>query len=131
MKQLTRDRARQQTANRKQDAAKVRIDNKISNNLPVFCTSSHAYQSMEGLSDDATGDVPGFLQIEDTQIPQLQRHAQSLTEELRIAKHREVLVGICQILNSVSLWTQNQPGSSAALDRNTLSSILDKFDRVS
>ncbi|KAF4421353.1 Nuclear GTPase SLIP-GC [Colletotrichum fructicola] len=42
--------ARQQTANRKQDAAKVRIDNKISNNLPVFCTSSHAYQSMEGLS---------------------------------------------------------------------------------
>ncbi|KAJ5017546.1 Nuclear GTPase SLIP-GC [Colletotrichum sp. SAR 10_99] len=121
--------ARQQTANRKQDAAKVRIDNKISNNLPVFCTSSHAYQSMEGLSDDATGDVPGFLQIEDTQIPQLQRHAQSLTEELRIAKHREVLVGICQILNSVSLWTQNQPGSSAALDRNILSSILDKFDR--
>ncbi|KAE9569435.1 hypothetical protein CGMCC3_g14542 [Colletotrichum fructicola] len=92
--------ARQQTANRKQDAAKVRIDNKISNNLPVFCTSSHAYQSMEGLSDDATGDVPGFMEIEDTQIPQLQRHAQSLTEELRIAKHREVLVGICQILNS-------------------------------
>lgn len=131
MKKLTRDRARQQTANRKQDAAKVRIDNKISNNLPVFCTSSHAYQSMEGLSDDATGDVPGFMEIEDTQIPQLQRHAQSLTEELRIAKHREVLVGICQILNSVSLWTQNQPGSSAALDRNTLSSILDKFDTVS
>ncbi|KAI8280606.1 hypothetical protein K4K60_004751 [Colletotrichum sp. SAR11_57] len=81
--------ARQQTAPRKNDPVQIDLDNKVSNNLPVFCTSSHAYQSMAGLTEDAMDDVLGFKDVKDTQIPQLQSHAQSLTEELRIAKYRE------------------------------------------
>ncbi|KAF5499240.1 Nuclear GTPase SLIP-GC [Colletotrichum fructicola] len=96
--------------------------------LPVFCTSSLAYQRLEGLSDGDADSVIGFKDVEDTEIPALQKHAQSLTEELRIGKNREVLAGVCQILNSISLWTQNVPDFAAALDTDTLNSLLANFE---
>ncbi|KAI8215445.1 Nuclear GTPase SLIP-GC [Colletotrichum sp. SAR 10_66] len=96
--------------------------------LPVFCTSSLAYQRLEGLSDGDADSVIGFNDVEDTEIPALQKHAQSLTEELRIGKNREVLAGVCQILNSISLWTQNVPDFAAALDADTLNSLLANFE---
>lgn len=97
----------------------------------MFCTSSHAYQSLEGLSEGDPGSLIGFNDIEDTEIPQLQEHAQSLTKELRIEKNQEVLAGVFQILNSISLWTQNTPDFAAALDAETLNSLLTEFERVS
>ncbi|EQB44662.1 hypothetical protein CGLO_16575 [Colletotrichum gloeosporioides Cg-14] len=96
--------------------------------LPVFCTSSLAYQRLEGLSDGDADSVIGFNNVEDTEIPALQKHAQSLTEKLRIGKNREVLAGVCQILNSISLWTQNIPDFAAALDADTLNSLLANFE---
>ncbi|KAH0421075.1 hypothetical protein CcaCcLH18_13644 [Colletotrichum camelliae] len=96
--------------------------------LPVFCTSSLAYQRLEGLSEGDSNSVIGFNDIEETEIPQLQNHAQSLTEDLRVGKNREVLAGVCQILNSISLWTQNTPDFAAALDAETLEFLLSGFE---
>lgn len=108
-------------------------DNHVDNDmkLPVFCISSHAYQSLEGLSSGFSDSVTGFDNIEDTEIPQLQQHAQGLTDDLRIAKNREVLATISQLLNSISLWTQNVPDFNTALDAEMLKSLLNELERVS
>ncbi|KAK2767865.1 tat pathway signal sequence [Colletotrichum kahawae] len=97
--------------------------------LPVFCISSHAYQSLEGLSAGFSDPITGFDDIQDTEVPQLQQHAQGLTDDLRIAKNREVLATISQLLNSMSLWTQNAPDFKTALDAGMLRSLLNEFEQ--
>ncbi|KAJ3960104.1 hypothetical protein N0V92_003271 [Colletotrichum tropicale] len=122
--------ARQKSSLRRNDTGNAQLEDDISGNLPVFCTSSHAYQALRGLSEDDMDEFRGFFDNADTDIPQLQSHAQTVTNELRIAKQREVLAGIYQVLNSVSLWTQNTPDLAAALSSDTLSSLLDTFERT-
>ncbi|KAF6820095.1 hypothetical protein CPLU01_12869 [Colletotrichum plurivorum] len=74
----------------------------LSRQLPVFCTSTHVYQGMEGLLEGE----------------------QKLTEELRISKHKEVFGGICGLLNSISIWTQNASSHSLTLDPDALGNML-------
>ncbi|KAI8170264.1 Nuclear GTPase SLIP-GC [Colletotrichum sp. SAR 10_70] len=114
-----------------QMATSHHADNHLDNDmkLPVFCISSHAYQSLEGLSSGFSDSVTGFDNIEDTEIPQLQQHAQGLTDDLRIAKNREVLATISQLLNSISLWTQNAPDFNTALDAEMLKSLLNELEQ--
>ncbi|TDZ41283.1 Nuclear GTPase SLIP-GC [Colletotrichum trifolii] len=88
--------------------------------LPVFCTSSHVYQEMTELSSGDADISIGFEEVEDTEIPQLQDHAQQLTEELRVAKQREVLGGISQLLGSIAMWAHAQKGSSASVNPEML-----------
>ncbi|TDZ28938.1 Nuclear GTPase SLIP-GC [Colletotrichum spinosum] len=99
-----------------------------SRRLPVFCTSSHVYQEMKDLSSGDADVCSGFEDLEDTEIPQLQHHAQQLTEELRVAKQREVLGGISQLLNSVAIWTQAQGGNSASVDPAMLQLYISQLE---
>ncbi|TID02590.1 Nuclear GTPase SLIP-GC [Colletotrichum higginsianum] len=100
----------------------------MSRQTPVFCTSSHVYQQMRGLLMTDNDLTPGFETEDDTEIPQLQDHAQKLTEELRVAKQKEVLSGICQILNSVAIWAQDASKSTVTIDSATLTTSLQMFE---
>ncbi|OHW92202.1 tat pathway signal sequence [Colletotrichum incanum] len=95
---------------------------------PVFCISSHIYRNLRGLSLSDNDPTPGFESEEDTEIPQLQVHAQKLTEELRITKHKEVLSGICQILNSIAIWAQDAAEPAVTIDTATLTTSLQMFE---
>ncbi|GKT47805.1 nuclear GTPase SLIP-GC [Colletotrichum spaethianum] len=99
----------------------------MSRQTPVFCTSSLVYQKMRGLSLSDDDSTPGYETEEDTEIPQLQAHAQKMTEELRITKHKEVLSGICQLLNSISIWAQDAADSAVTIDSATLTASLQIF----
>ncbi|EXF84427.1 hypothetical protein CFIO01_02742 [Colletotrichum fioriniae PJ7] len=95
---------------------------------PVFCTSSLVYQKMQGLVADNDDNTPGFDTEQDTEIPQLQAHAQKLTEELRIAKYQEMLNSICQILNSIAIWAQDTAETTATIDGDRLKEMLARFN---
>ncbi|OHE94169.1 hypothetical protein CORC01_10507 [Colletotrichum orchidophilum] len=122
-----RDLDRQDAANsdaHSQAIGEPRDYDEMSILTPVFCTSSHVYQKMQGLvaNDDET--TPGFDTEEDTEIPQLQAHAQKLTEELRIAKYQEVLNDICQVLNSIAIWARDTAETRATIDGEHLKGML-------
>jgi hypothetical protein len=51
--------------------------------------------------------VPGFRSIEETEIPQLQKHCKHLTEGVRASNCRRFLVKFSQIMNSLSFWATN------------------------
>ncbi|KAI3535727.1 hypothetical protein CSPX01_11251 [Colletotrichum filicis] len=95
---------------------------------PIFCTSSLVYQKMQGLVADNDDETPGFDTEQDTEIPQLQAHAQKLTEELRIAKYQEILNSICQILNSIAIWAQDTAETTATIDGERLKWMLARFN---
>nr|XP_036586865.1 uncharacterized protein CTRU02_03453 [Colletotrichum truncatum]KAF6797422.1 hypothetical protein CTRU02_03453 [Colletotrichum truncatum] len=102
---------------------------KIANELKVFCVSSHAYQIMEKLIDENSTSTAGFTDTEDTEIPKLRKHAQGLTIELRITKSREVLGCVCQILNSIALWTQDASAVTNTIDAVSLGSLLGDLEK--
>ncbi|KAK2056078.1 hypothetical protein LY76DRAFT_660553 [Colletotrichum caudatum] len=110
------------------DDATPRDYEDMSRQTPVFCTSSKVYREIRGivLSDDDS--TPGYETEEDTEIPQLQAHAQRMTEELRINKHKEVLSGICQLFNSIAIWALDSAGSSMTIDSATLKTLLQVFE---
>ncbi|KAK1676846.1 Dynamin family-domain-containing protein [Colletotrichum godetiae] len=95
---------------------------------PVFCTSSLVYQRMQGLVANKDDETPGFDNEEDTEIPQLQAHAQKLTENLRIAKYQEILNSICQILNPIAIWAQDTAETTATIDGERLRGMLVRFN---
>ncbi|KAF6811539.1 hypothetical protein CSOJ01_05672 [Colletotrichum sojae] len=100
----------------------------LSRQFPIFCTSSHVFQGLEGLLEVDSASLSGFNAAEDTEIPQLREHAQELTEVLRVAKHKEVLGSICRLLNSLSIWTENESSQYMALDGVTLGMMLMRFE---
>lgn len=102
----------------------------LSHQLPIFCTSSHVFQGLEGLLEVDSASLSGFNTVEDTEIPRLREHAQELTAVLRVAKHKEVLSGICRLLNSLSIWTENESSQHMALDGVTLGMMLMKLEEV-
>ncbi|KAL9037208.1 MAG: hypothetical protein Q9214_005802, partial [Letrouitia sp. 1 TL-2023] len=78
----------------------------VARSLPVFCVSSRGYQKLQGrLRKDAP--VLGFKAIENTEIPQLQKHCMKLTEAGRSADCRRFVNNLSQLLNSLSLWASN------------------------
>ncbi|KAK2030789.1 hypothetical protein LX32DRAFT_716264 [Colletotrichum zoysiae] len=122
-----KDLDRQDAAFEPEDAT-LRDYEDMSRQTPVFCTSSKVYREICGivLSDDDS--TPGYETEEDTEIPQLQAHAQKMTEELRINKHKEVLSGICQLLNSIAIWALNSAGSAITINSATLKTLLQLFE---
>lgn len=78
----------------------------VARSLPVFCVSSRGYQKLQGR---LRKDVPvlGFKTIENTEIPQLQKHCMKLTEAGRSADCRRFVNNLSQLLNSLSLWTSS------------------------
>ncbi|KAK1977590.1 hypothetical protein LZ30DRAFT_784770 [Colletotrichum cereale] len=100
----------------------------MSRQTPVFCTSSRLYQEMHGISLSGNDWTPGYETEDDTGIPQLQAHARKMTEELRITKQKEVLTGICQMLNSIAIWVQDSADSAITIDSATLTTALQMFE---
>lgn len=78
----------------------------VARSLPVFCVSSRGYQKLQGrLRKDPK--VPGFMTVEETEIPQLQAHCKQLTEAGRTANCKRFINNLSQLLNSLSLWASN------------------------
>ncbi|KAB8298086.1 hypothetical protein EYC80_001848 [Monilinia laxa] len=78
----------------------------VAQSLPVFCISSRAYQQLNGrLQKDAK--IPGFRQVDETEIPQLKAHCKKLTEAGRSANCRRFLNSLVQIVLSLSLWAND------------------------
>lgn len=73
----------------------------VSDALPVFCVSSTAYQDF---LDPLHCQPEGFEDPEATQIPQLRRHAITLTVTGRIRHCKQFLNKLIELLNSMRLW---------------------------
>jgi hypothetical protein len=80
----------------------IRNYNQIADSLSVFCVSPRAYQKLKGRFRKDLG-VKGFIYLEDTEIPQLQRHCLSLTVGERKVTCRSFLNALNQLLNSLLL----------------------------
>ncbi|KAI1170844.1 hypothetical protein F4777DRAFT_91817 [Nemania sp. FL0916] len=88
----------------------------VARSLPVFCVSSRAYQKLSGKLEKDDFQSHGFLSIEDTEIPKLQKHAKKLTEAGRIAHCRQFLNDVSQLVNSLKLWSANGDTGSNLTD---------------
>ncbi|KAK3390255.1 hypothetical protein B0H63DRAFT_519487 [Podospora didyma] len=86
----------------------------VAESLPVFCVSSRAFQNLSGKMQKDKFSSAGFPTIEDTEIPQLQAHARKLTEAGRAANARLFLNDLVQLINSMTMWT-NDDGSRSKM----------------
>lgn len=107
----------------------------VAKSLPVFCVSSRGYQKlMNRLKKDS--DIPGFKDVAETEIPQLQVHCKKLTEAGREAACRRFLTSLSQLLNSLRLWSQSDSAgrklNDAQIRRESLwlEQRLNTFDKV-
>ncbi|KAK1718059.1 uncharacterized protein BDZ83DRAFT_678810 [Colletotrichum acutatum] len=126
-----KDLGRQDAANSDghgQAEEKSRDYDEMSALTPVFCISSLVYQKMQGLVADDDNETPGFDTEQDTEIPQLQAHAQKLTEKLRVAKYQEILNSICQTLNSIAIWAQDAAEMAPTINGESLKYMLARFN---
>jgi hypothetical protein len=78
----------------------IRDYEEVARSLPVFCVSSRAYQKLCGRLQRDKG-VPGFDELKQTEIPQLQAHCKKLTEAGRELSCRRFLNSFGQLLNSL------------------------------
>ncbi|KAK3491869.1 hypothetical protein B0T13DRAFT_518836 [Neurospora crassa] len=94
----------------------LRDYDKVAETLPVFCVSSRAFQKLSGRLVRDKINSAGFRSLEETEIPQLQAHAQKLTENGRAASCRRFLADLSQLLNSLSMWATNDGTRSNLTD---------------
>ncbi|ESZ90745.1 hypothetical protein SBOR_8879 [Sclerotinia borealis F-4128] len=117
----------------------IRDYDAVAQSLPVFCVSSRAYQQLNGrLQKDAK--IPGFRDVEETEIPQLKAHCKRLTEAGRSANCRRFLNSLLQIVLSLSLWANNdgtginlsdsQKVTEARWLQKNLKDLEDKLDKA-
>ncbi|RMY61700.1 hypothetical protein D0863_11201 [Hortaea werneckii] len=112
----------------------LRDYDEVARNLPVFCVSSRAYQKLSGrLRKDK--DVPGFEDVQQTEMPQLQAHCKKLTENGRQASCRRFLNSLTQLLTSMALWASDDglgtkmTGQQRDIERSYLSRELRKLEK--
>ncbi|KAL8998150.1 MAG: hypothetical protein Q9188_006160 [Gyalolechia gomerana] len=93
----------------------VRDYDEVAKSLPVFCVSSRGYQKLQGrFRKDPP--VPGFTNIEETEIPALQTHCEKLTETGRAANCRAFINKLSSLLNSLTIWASSD-GTGANLTK--------------
>lgn len=85
----------------------VRDYREVARQLKVFCVSSRGYQKLQGRLKKDTS-VVGFKSLEETEIPQLQRHCTNLTRTARSSGCRRFLNNLNQLLNSMALWASGE-----------------------
>ena len=73
--------------------------------LPVFVVSSKAFQVLSGYQQDDRDAIRGFLDINDTEIPALQKHCASLTFRARALTCTRTFIHSEQALGSIISWT--------------------------
>ncbi|TQN70302.1 Nuclear GTPase SLIP-GC, partial [Colletotrichum shisoi] len=93
---------------------------KIKAGLPVFCISSRAYQKLNGKMQNVDFDTGAYGNSDDTGIPDLQAHAQKLTESHRNARCREILVRLQTLLSSIACWITGLDIKRAGLDSSSI-----------
>lgn len=90
----------------------VRDYKAVSENLPVFCVSSRAYQKLCGRLVRDT-DVHGFPDVESTSIPQLQEHCRKLIFKTRKGTSERFLTSLSALLNTCLLSVRNRKTAGA------------------
>lgn len=80
----------------------LRNYDEVADQLSVFCVSARAYLKMSGKleKDD---HLPGFTDVQQSEIPQLQAHAIRLTTSTRLTTCRRFFTAVEQLLNSLML----------------------------
>lgn len=101
--------------------------------LPVFCVSARAYQKLQNrLKHEAP--VPGFVNVDETEIPQLRAHCQILTETQRVSRGYSFRNSLAQFLNSLTLQIPSDHLDSTAdakeADRQRIGSSVNAFEKV-
>ncbi|KAE8553078.1 hypothetical protein TMatcc_007504 [Talaromyces marneffei ATCC 18224] len=102
----------------------VRDYDRVAQSLPVFCVSSRAYQKLSGRFQKEA-NVPGFQNVEETEVPQLQAHCKKLTEASREANSRRFLNTLDQLLNSLRLVTSSDGVQVTDKQKATRAAIIE------
>lgn len=104
----------------------------VATKLPVFCVSSKAYQKLSGrLERDEA--ITGFSDVSDTEIPALQKYAQSIVHQTRAASCRGFLTDLGHFLDSLCLQVvlSEQPLKLADdLREKEVQSLNDAVDKL-
>ncbi|TKW49160.1 Nuclear GTPase SLIP-GC [Colletotrichum tanaceti] len=99
---------------------------KVKAGLRVFCISSRAYQKLNGMIQNVEFDTGGYRNSDDTGIPDLQAHAQKLTESHRNARCREILTKLRILLTSIECWITGLDIKRAGLDSKSIKTHLER-----
>lgn len=102
LKDVDRESAEDSSADLPSRAARYRQYETLARNLPVFCVSSDAYQTLCGNSTNNRAAY-GFGAEADTGVPALLAHCASLTEITRIASCKRFLQGFARLCHSIRL----------------------------
>ncbi|RAH83494.1 hypothetical protein BO86DRAFT_408456 [Aspergillus japonicus CBS 114.51] len=78
--------------------------NEFKENLSVYCVSPKAYQELRGRSRRGK-KLPGFSDLEQTEVPALQQYCIALTRKSREKTARRFLVTLNSLLQSMTLWS--------------------------
>ncbi|EGD97854.1 hypothetical protein TESG_05359 [Trichophyton tonsurans CBS 112818] len=97
--------------------------------LDVFCVSSKAFQILEGRLKEHKV-MKGFITPEDTGIPQLQRYCLNLGVAARIAKHRDFLNNLGQLVNSLQLQASGQDKLPLRSKQDDLELLQAEFNKL-
>ncbi|KAK6068946.1 tat pathway signal sequence [Seiridium cupressi] len=77
----------------------------IARSLEVFCVSSRAYKALGGTPKEKEDmSRAGFINLEQTEIPQLIAYAKKLTNDSRVANYRKFMNTCLQIFESLVIW---------------------------
>ena len=96
IKELDQELAEEEDAANFNPEVDARDYDEVARSLPVFCVSSRAYQKLKGrLQKDKA--VPGFEDVDETEIPLLQAHCRKLTEAGREAACKRFLTNLTSI----------------------------------
>ena len=106
IKELDQEMAADEDEENFDPECELRDYDEVARSLPVFCVSSRGYQKLQGrLRKDP--NVPGFENIDETEIPQLQAHCKQLTGKGRAANCQRFINNLSQLLNSLAMWASN------------------------
>ncbi|KAI4108560.1 MAG: hypothetical protein L6R37_000996 [Teloschistes peruensis] len=81
---------RDRDAGRNVKSQSTRDYDALKKEIPVFCTSAKAYQSLQKRRGKEAS-VPGFDNLEQIEVPKLHQHCMSLAEELRLQGYRRFI----------------------------------------
>ncbi|KAK2066525.1 hypothetical protein P8C59_000334 [Phyllachora maydis] len=102
LKLLDHEMAERENAELFDPSRDLRNYDEVADQLSVFCVSARAYLKMSGKleKDD---HLPGFTDVQQSEIPQLQAHAIRLTTSTRLTTCRRFFTAVEQLLNSLML----------------------------
>ena len=134
VKELDEELAQEEDAANFDPEVDARDYEEVARSLSVFCVSSRAFQKLQGrLQKDKA--VPGFQDLEETEVPAMQRHCEKLTEASRQSSAKTFINKCASLLNSLHLWASSD-GSGRNLtegqltrEAETSSKRLNKLDK--